>query len=327
MNNKLVFKLSVVLLVFSSCAEDGFQNRLIPAEEFTKSVKDGYMEDYSIFKVTDRQEIEAQKVIASENTARAALANKGSENFAGDGKYLEKGLELKNSVKIPGAEEIDERQLIAMKQEAERKNSVLPPGSKAPYVNGQMTANPSLWPDESQGANLFSDFRAFQPMDVITVTINESSEGKKKTKTNSEGKFSIVAGIKNLFGIETKDWKSNNEALDPENLINASTQDKFEGKGETNRSGELKAQMSAVILEVLPNNLMRIEGTKIVSVDNEEEVMVISGLIRGRDVNSQNQVDSNRIANMRIDFYGRGVLAQKQSPGWGARLISAIWPF
>ena len=72
---------------------------------------------------------------------------------------------------------------------------------------------------------------------------------------------------------------------------------------------------------------MRSEGTKIVYVGSAEEVMVLSGLARTRDVTSENQVDSNRIANMRIDFYGRGVLADQQSPGWGARIIDKIWPF
>jgi flagellar L-ring protein precursor FlgH len=188
-----------------------------------------------------------------------------------------------------------------------------------------MTANPSLWPDEGQG-NLFTDFRAFQAMDVITILVNESSTGSKKTKSDAEGKYSLLAGIANLFGVQSK-WASNTTGLDPESLIEANTESKFEGKGEMTREGNLKAALSAVIMEVLPNGLMRIEGSKIVSVDDEEEVMVISGLVRARDINSQNQVESNRIANMRIDFYGRGVIAQTQSPGWGARLVSAIWPF
>src|SRR5262249_3697406 len=114
---------------------------------------------------------------------------------------------------------------------------------------------------------------------------------------------------------------------DPANLINAETHQKYEGDGETKREGTLKARISAVILEVLPNGLIRLEGTKIVSVDHEEEIMVISGLARPRDIDAGNQIDSSRIANMRIDFYGRGVVAEHTFPGWGARLLRYVWPF
>ncbi len=149
---------------------------------------------------------------------------------------------------------------------------------------------------------------------------------KKTTKANSEGSFSIVAGIAALLGFETG-WESNNEGLSADNLVSASTESKFEGKGEMKREGAMKAKLSAVILEVLPNGLLRVEGTKIVAVDKEEEVMVVSGLVRQRDIDAQNQVESNRIANMRIDFYGRGLLADQQSPGWAAQIITKVWPF
>ncbi len=80
-------------------------------------------------------------------------------------------------------------------------------------------------------------------------------------------------------------------------------------------------------MELLPNGLLRIEGTKIISINSEEEILVISGLVRQRDITAANQVDSSRIANMRIDFYGQGVIAEQQEPGWGARIFRAVWPF
>ena len=203
----------------------------------------------------------------------------------------------------------------------------IPLGSQAPYYNGQMTANPSLWPDESTGSELFRDFRAFKPMDVITINVDEKSTGAKKATTDTEGKYDLVAGISNFLGLETKSWAKNNTGLDPTSLLKATTDNKFEGDGETKRSGSLLAKISAVIMEVLPNGLMRIEGTKIISLNSEEETMVISGLVRERDINANNEVDSSRIADMRIDFYGKGVVGEQQSPGWAARFITKIWPF
>ena len=235
---------------------------------------------------------------------------------AGDPKFTRDGFQLKASVNIPN-EQIPARLV---------QPNPPPPGSSSPYYMGQMTANPSLWPDEGQGAFLFRDMRAIQPMEIVTVMINENSEGMKRAETDAESKFSILAAIQNFFG-EELEYQSDNAGLDPAALINATTNSKFEGEGETKRAGSLRASMSAVVLEVLPNGLLRLEGTRIMSVDHEEEVMVISGLVRPRDVDAQNKVESNRIANMRIDFYGRGVVAEQTFPGWMARLIRYAWPF
>ncbi|MCC6221194.1 MAG: flagellar basal body L-ring protein FlgH [Deltaproteobacteria bacterium] len=288
MNTARLF-LSLSLLLSSCAYNRAPAERIVPAEEFAKAMHSGSASDFSIFKVSNRE------------AAPTALLEKARFNL--DSSSLQPP-----PPPLPPA-------------------STLPPGSSSPYHNGQMRANPSLWPDEGQATSLFRDFRAYQPMDIITILIKESQEGKKLAETETEGKFSLAAGIKELFGLETKHWTANNTSLDPEELINATTDIKFEGDGETKRSGTLSGTVSAVIMEVLPNGLLRIEGTKIISVNSEEEILVISGLVRTQDVNANNQVPSNKIANMRIDFYGRGIVTEQQKPGWGARIFEFVWPF
>lgn len=309
--------------------ESGFAERIVPAEEYSRSIRDGTVGEYSMYKVNERRRVEQEM----RERQRTGITNAALVDESGDPRYLDQGYALKRAVNIPSPQidlvndgGVGDPMAPGYVRQPPRP-PLLPPGSRSPYPLGQMTANPSLWPDEAQGATYFTDFRAFQAMDVITIIVNESSEGKKKTKTDTESTYNLAAGIKEFFGLETKKFMSNNESLNPEELINAQTSTKYEGEGELNRKGELKARISAVILEVLPNGLLRIEGTKIVSVDNEEEVMVLSGLVRIRDIDSSNQVDSNRVANMRIDFYGRGVLAEKQGPGFLARLFDWVWPF
>jgi flagellar L-ring protein precursor FlgH len=82
-----------------------------------------------------------------------------------------------------------------------------------------------------------------------------------------------------------------------------------------------------MVAEVLPTGILRIEGKKIVTVNDEEQMMILSGLIRVRDINYSNEVDSSKVANMRIDYYGVGSLGDVQYPGWGTQLIRRIWPF
>lgn len=82
-----------------------------------------------------------------------------------------------------------------------------------------------------------------------------------------------------------------------------------------------------MVQEVLPSGILRIQGEKIISVNDEEQIMVMSGLVRPRDVNSRNEVDSGKIANMRIDYYGKGTIGVIQSPGWLMKIVMNIWPF
>ena len=187
--------------------------------------------------------------------------------------------------------------------------------------------NASLWMDESDAYGMFRDLRAFQPMDVITVMIRENNFGKKQADTTADSKFSFSAGIGALFGLDKKVESLSPTSFNPASMVDANTASKLDAKGETTRQGSLTGAISAVIMEVLPNGLMRIEGSKIISMNSEEEIMVISGLVRQRDINSENTIDSSRVANMRIDFYGKGTLGEIQEPGWLYGFLKKVLPF
>lgn len=327
---KRLILISIGFFVCSCAIEnDSFRRGMVPAEVFAKSIHEGKGQDFSIYKET------MGVAHPEETTAKTSISPILPTESASEGnvqdKWIKEGFALKESI-VPTTQPT----LVDYTKEATESRARLgdvpnpygpPPGSMAPYYDKQMIGNPSLWPDESASDSLFRDFRAHQPMDVITILINEKTEGKKKADTKAESKFNILAGIASFFGVETKSWEANNQALDSENLIQAKTESKLDAKGETKREGFLKSRISAVIMEVLPNGLLRVEGTKIVSMNAEEEVMVISGLIRPRDVDATNMVDSSRIANMRIDFYGKGSLGDVQEAGWGYRVFKAIWPF
>ncbi len=199
-----------------------------------------------------------------------------------------------------------------------------------PLSYGEPGVSSSLWKESRAGNDLWRDFRAWQPMDLITITVSESSEGKKAADTEIKQKSTIELAIEKLFGLENRAKAANDGAdsgLDPTALINASSQNDFKGEGKTNRKDTLKAKISAMVAEVLPSGILRIEGQKIIAVNSEEQIMVISGLVRPRDINSENDVASSKIANMRIDYFGKGTVDEAQHGGWASRLIRTLWPF
>jgi flagellar L-ring protein precursor FlgH len=176
------------------------------------------------------------------------------------------------------------------------------------------------------GNDLFHDYRAWKPLDLITIVINETAQGNKQANTRVTNSSSIEAAINNLIGIEDTITRTNKQ-IDNGTMISAETEKEFTGQGQTIRQDMLKATISAIVMEVLPSGLLRVEGEKIVTVNGEEQNMKISGLVRTRDINSNNEVLSSKIANARVDYYGRGTLGDSQTPGWLYQILNFVWPF
>lgn len=195
-----------------------------------------------------------------------------------------------------------------------------------PLSEGDPGVTASLWRESQAGNEPFRDFRAWQPMDLVTIVVNEISLGRHNANTEVKSKSEFLAAIENFFGLEqqTQKWS---QPPDLASLIKASTQNDFKGEGRTIREGQLNARMSAVVAEVLPSGLLRIEGEKIIAVNNEEQVMVISGLVRQRDISFDNEVNASKIAQVRIDYYGKGTVGEAQYGGWLARALRILWPF
>jgi flagellar L-ring protein precursor FlgH len=225
---------------------------------------------------------------------------------------------------------------VAMGNSDGSARPVLPPGVEVtrgghppyrpPLALGDPGVSASLWRESRAGNDIFRDFRAWQAMDLVTITVTERSRGLHDADTETKSKSQVLAAIENMLGFEqqTKQWKY---PPDLSSLIQASTKNDFKGEGMTTRLAELIARISAVVVEVLPSGLLRIEGEKIIAVNNEEQVMVISGLVRQRDITSDNEVDSSKIAQLRIDYYGKGIVGEAQYGGWLGRMMRILWPF
>ncbi len=85
--------------------------------------------------------------------------------------------------------------------------------------------------------------------------------------------------------------------------------------------------LAAIIKEVLPNGIFRIEGRRTVTVNNEDQMMVLTGLIRRVDIGFDNTISSQKIANATIAYTGQGVISDEQNVGWLMRIFAWIWPF
>jgi flagellar L-ring protein precursor FlgH len=81
------------------------------------------------------------------------------------------------------------------------------------------------------------------------------------------------------------------------------------------------------VTKVLPNGNLMLYGRREMKVNNEVQYIVVSGIVRPQDIDPSNRVKSTFVADARIEYYGEGVLADKQRPGWGTRVLDQVWPF
>jgi flagellar L-ring protein FlgH len=188
----------------------------------------------------------------------------------------------------------------------------------------------SLWPGDTSKNLLFEDNKARKVGDIVTVTVNESATSSQSATTNTSRDSSAsittgpVLGLPSNLGIQ--DFLKMGTGFDP-NIGPSTTQLNHQGTGTTTRNGSLTTTVSAIILDVLPNGNMKIEGRRSVTVNNEEQYMVLRGTIRREDVNYDNTISSTLIANASITYSGYGDIADPQRVGWMSKVISYIWPF
>ncbi len=184
----------------------------------------------------------------------------------------------------------------------------------------------SLW--GSQNSSLFSDQKARTLGDIVTVIISESSSASKEASTSTDRTTNMSAGISNFFGFENDDfWTEADNPIDIANLVNADFSNSFSGNGTTSRKEDLTASLTTQVIGKYPNGQLKIRGGKEVMVNNEVQVIFLTGIIRPVDITAANTVSSSKILNARISYTGNGAISDKQSPGWAMRILDTVWPF
>ncbi len=182
----------------------------------------------------------------------------------------------------------------------------------------------SLW--TTGRGSLFVDNRATSVGDIVTVTIREKSSASKEATTSTGRSTSASADITSLFGLESN-LANLNSSIDPANLISAGYKNDFQGTGSTTREEDLTATITTQVIDVLPNGNMRISGSKSVMVNHEKQLINLSGIVRQQDITPDNEIDSRYILDANIVYSGKGVIDDKQRPGWLIRLYDVISPF
>jgi flagellar L-ring protein precursor FlgH len=183
----------------------------------------------------------------------------------------------------------------------------------------------SLWPGEQH--SLYADLKARTTGDIVTITISEKASATKEASTNSNRDSSLSASIPNFLGLENSETLAQNPDINLATLLKADFANSFKGAGKTLRKEDLVASLTTQVIEVYPNGNLKIRGGKEVRVNDETQVIYLTGIVRPVDIMANNTIDSKYVLNARISYTGKGAVSDKQSPGWMTRVIDNVWPF
>jgi flagellar L-ring protein precursor FlgH len=181
----------------------------------------------------------------------------------------------------------------------------------------------SLWRNGSRA--FFKDQRAHQVGDILTVTVNFTDKANianetQRSRANKEDTgLTDFAGSKLLTGAAA--------SVFPGRLLTADSTSSSDGKGTVQRQENLQTSVAAVVTQLLPNGNLVVEGKQEIRVNFEVRELVVAGIVRPEDIQSDNTIDSSKIAQARIAYGGRGQLTDVQQPRYGQQVLDVLLPF
>ena len=180
----------------------------------------------------------------------------------------------------------------------------------------------SLWRNGSRA--FFKDQRAHQVGDILTVKVNITDKANiandtKRSRANAED-----SGVTDFFGKQKLPVL--NSAL-PTRIFSGDSTSSSEGKGSVDRSAARSTNVAGVVTQVLPNGNLVIEGRQEIRVNFEIRELIVAGVVRPEDIESDNTIDSSKIAQARIAYGGRGQISDVQQPRYGQQVLDVVLPF
>ena len=212
-------------------------------------------------------------------------------------------------------------------QAAKQKPTPMPPIMPPPaaMTPQEINDNPGSLFDDATAGRLFDDNRARRVGDIVLVNIVETSKATNKANTKTEKEGTSKFGVTNFLGNSHMPLLAGAVGTTP--LIQSSSVNDFEGKAETTRENSFTATIACRVVRAMPGGVLEVEGVRETRVNDETQYMVITGMVRSRDIGSDNSISSNQLANSRVAYYGEGTVADKQKPGWLLRFMDHVWPF
>lgn len=169
---------------------------------------------------------------------------------------------------------------------------------------------------------LFEDYKAMRVGDILTIKLLERTQAKKRADLDTKKDTSISGSVPYLFGQAAASLLGS----DMKTELDFATE--FDGEGGSNQSNSLNGDISVTVVEVLPNGNLRVRGEKRVTLNQGDEYVRLSGIVRPVDIDTGNTISSDKVADATIMYTGSGAMADASRAGWFSRILLSPWfPF
>ena len=181
----------------------------------------------------------------------------------------------------------------------------------------------SLWRNGSRA--FFKDQRAHQVGDILTVKVNINDTAQFQDQTQVTRTATEDSGISNFLGANT--IVNPAKAVLPGTIIAADSNSQSNANGSINRTDQLVTNVAAVVVQLLPNGNLVIQGKQEIRLNSEMRELLVAGVVRPEDIDSDNSIDLPKIAEARVAYGGKGTLSNIQQPPWGQQALDLLLPF
>src|SRR5258706_7521287 len=181
----------------------------------------------------------------------------------------------------------------------------------------------SLWRNGSRA--FFKDQRAARIGDILTVTVNITDKANFANETQRSRTAKDDSGITDFVGSKTLGVQA--QKILPGPILTADSTSSSDGKGSVNRQEALQTNVAAVVTQLLPNGNLVVEGKQEIRVNFEIREVIVAGIVHPEDIQSDNTIDSSKIAQARIAYGGRGQITDFQQPRYGQQVTDILLPF
>ena len=172
----------------------------------------------------------------------------------------------------------------------------------------------------SRNFSFYGDQVALNVGDILTVLLDENTSASKSADTTYEKDDEVVLNEATILG--------NNIATRGLSLLtNPSMERAFDGAAQSDQSNSLQGSISVTVSDVLPNGILRIQGEKWLKLNQGDEYIRITGLVRPQDIGTDNTVLSSKVADARIAYGGTGAFDDVNKQGWLTRFFNSDWWF
>jgi flagellar L-ring protein precursor FlgH len=179
--------------------------------------------------------------------------------------------------------------------------------------------------DSAHPASMFADKKAHSVGDILTVLIQESNGATRQNNTTTSKKSSVDASIASFLYGPTASGLLTKGGQYP--AMAYSTANSFAGGGQINNQETITAKVSVLVIDVLPNGNLVVEGRRQTSFSGEKQDAILRGTVRADDVMSNNTLFSYNIADSTIQFISKGTITDNQRAGWFSRIWDKVSPF